>query len=111
MSQSSARWKDPPIVQPLWATMIGASISQICWMPRWPRRISSWWVSSTLRLPIELTSRPDEKLLPSPRQMIARTSERSRSSENAANSSASMASSNALWAAGLSFVIVATAPS
>ena len=43
MSHSSARWNEPPIAQPLQATMTGASRSNSCWMPRWPRRISSWW--------------------------------------------------------------------
>ena len=38
MSQSSARWNEPPIAQPWMATMIGASMSKICRMPRWPRR-------------------------------------------------------------------------
>ena len=38
MSASSARWNDAPMVQPCIATMIGASMSKICWMPSMPRR-------------------------------------------------------------------------
>src|SRR5262245_24379596 len=111
MSQSSARWNDPPITQPLHATMIGASRSHTCWIPRCPRRISSWCDSSTFRLPIEPTSRPDENDLPSPRQITAWTSGCSLSSPRTSNSSRSMSSSNALCLSGLSFVIVAIGPS
>ena len=66
MSHKSARWNEPPITQPLHATITGASSSQSCWMPRWPRRINSWCESSTLMFPIEPTSRPEENDLPSP---------------------------------------------
>ena len=50
MSHSSARWNEPPITQPLQATITGASSSQSCWMPRWPRRISSWCESGDLQV-------------------------------------------------------------
>ena len=73
---SNARWKEPPITQPLHATMTGASMSHMRWMPRWPRRISSWCESGTCKVPIEPTSRPDENDLPSPRQITARMSGR-----------------------------------
>ena len=57
------------------------------------------------------TSRPEEKDGPSPRHTTARTSGRPRSSASASNSWTSMSSSKALCLPGLSFVIVATAPS
>ena len=34
MSQSRARWNDPPIDHPLQATITGASSSHSCWIPR-----------------------------------------------------------------------------
>ena len=64
------------MTQPLHATITGASISQSRWIPRWPRRISSWCESSVFWVPIELASRPDENDFPSPRQTMARTSGR-----------------------------------
>ena len=38
MSHSSARWNDPPMVQPLHATSTGTSRSSTWRMPRWPSR-------------------------------------------------------------------------
>src|SRR5262245_6404161 len=110
-SHSNARWNAAPITHPLHATITGASRSQSCWMPRWPRRISSWCESGTWWEPIALTSRPDENDFPSPRQMIARISGRVRSSSRISKRSASISSSNALCLSGLSFVMVAIAPS
>ena len=81
-------------------------------MPRWPRRMSSWWLSSVFATPIDPTSRPDENDLPSPRQMIARTSVTlTQLAEDRRTAAASISSSNALCLSGLSFVIVAMAPS
>ena len=59
MSQRSARWNDPPMDHPCSAAMIGASISKSFWMPRCPRRINSWWLTSTVA-PMADTSRPVE---------------------------------------------------
>src|SRR6266851_3775874 len=111
MSQSRARWNDPPMTHPLQATMTGASSSHSCWTPRCPRLIKSWWDSGTLIVPIEPTSRPDENDLPSPRQMMARTSGRCFNSARMSNRRTSMSSSKALCLAGLSLVITATGPS
>src|SRR6266540_4261248 len=110
-SQSSARWNDAPITHPLQATSTGASRSQSCWIPRWPRRMSSWCDSGTCIVPMELMSRPDENDLPSPRQMTTRTSDRLRSSPRMSKSRESISSSNALCLPGLSLVMVAIAPS
>ena len=111
MSHMSARWNEPPMTHPLHATMNTASRSQSCWIPRWPRRMSSWCDMSTLRLPIDPTSRPDDHDLPSPRQITARTSGCVFSSANASQSCVSMSSSNALCLSGLLLVIVAIGPS
>ena len=77
-------------------------------MPRWPRCISWWCVSSVRLVPIDPTSRPDEKLLPSARQMTARTSGSAAMRPNASNSWTSMSSSKALCLSGLSLVRTAT---
>jgi hypothetical protein len=74
MSQSSARSNEPPMVQPFIATMIGAGMLKKAWVPRCPRSMKSKSEMSSLRTPSSLVSRPDEKLLPSPRQTMARTS-------------------------------------
>ena len=83
MSQSNARWNEPPMAHPWMATMTGASSSNSCWIPRWPRRMSSWWDSAPAALPIDPTSRPEDHDRPSPRQTTARTSGRPRSSVSA----------------------------
>src|SRR3954469_19909175 len=111
MSHRSALWNEPPMAQPWMATMIGASRSQTCWMPRCPRLISSWWVISVFWTPIEPTSRPDDHDLPSARQITARTSGRCFSSPRMSNRRASMSSSKALCLSGLLLVMTATAPS
>src|SRR5438270_7280959 len=111
MSHSSARWNEPPMAQPWMATMIGASMSHTCWMPRCPRAISSWWVISVLLVPMEPTSRPDDHDLPSARQITARTSDRCFSSPRMSNRRASMSSSKALCLSGLLLVMTATGPS
>ena len=51
------------MTQPLHATITGASMSQSRWMPRWPRRMSSWCDSSVFWVPIEPTSRPGRERL------------------------------------------------
>ena len=111
MSHSSARWNEPPMAQPWMATMIGASMSQTCWMPRWPRVMSSWWVISTWPPPMAPTSRPEDQNEPSPRQTTARTSGRSFSSARISKRARSISSSNALFLSGLSLVMTATGPS
>ena len=111
MSHSSARWNEPPMAQPWKATITGAGRSNSCWMPTWPRVISSWWDIVSWPVPIEPTSRPDDHDLPSPRQITARTSGRSFSSPRISKSRWSIASSKALCFSTLSLVIVAIGPS
>ena len=111
MSQSSARWNEPPMAQPWMATMTGASTSNSRRMPLWPRVMSWWWVSSVVFVPIADTSRPDDHEWPSPRQMTARRSGIDSSSARMSKSWASISSVNALRFSGLSLVIVAMLPS
>src|SRR5262252_623274 len=73
--------------------------------------MSSWCETGTWCEPIALTSRPDENDFPSPRQMTARTSGRSRNSPRISKRRASISSSNALCFSALSLVMIATAPS
>jgi hypothetical protein len=111
MSQSSVRSKDPPMVQPFMATMMGAGMLKNCWVPRWPRSMKSRLLMSSVRTPIWLVSRPEEKDLPSPRQMMARTSGFWWSSARQFQSRASISSLAALCFSGRLLDMMATLPS
>ncbi len=113
MSQSSARWNEPPIDQPWHGDDDRrVDVEDLLDAPVAPASSARGGSVGTWPPPMAATSRPDENDLPSPRQMTARTSGRSpQLGEDLEEARGPSSSSKALCFSGLSLVMVAIGPS